>query len=245
MEGAFLMGRKSKHTVKQKVKACEDYLKGCKSVIMIANELGVAERTIYQWTKVYQSLGADAFLPSKTNNHYPKEFKLDVVKEFFEGNLTFEDLALKVNISRSVVRSWIKKYNNGDELKDYDPRSEVYYMKSRKTTFDERLKIVKYCLDHDQQYKLAADKYNIPYANVFHWTKKYLEEGEIALTYKQIGRPSKNVAETKELTELDKMTIKYEAEKARADRFERANIALKKKQQIRQKLIRASLKLGS
>lgn len=239
------MGRKSKHTVKQKVKACEDCLNGYKSLSMIANELGVAERTIYQWEKIYQSLGADAFLLSQTNNHYSKEFKLDVVKEYLGNYLSVEDTAIQLNLNYSVVRSWIRKYNNGNKLKDYDPRSEVYHMKSRKTTFDERLEIVKYCLDHDQQYKLAADKYNIPYANVFHWTKKYLKEGESALKYNRIGRPYKNAKENEELTELDKMTIKYEAEKARADRFERANIALKKKQQIRQKLIRDSLKLGS
>jgi len=239
------MGRKNKYTIKQKVRACEDYLNGYKSANMIGNELGSGGRAVYRWVKAYQSLGADVFLPSKTNNNYSKEFKLDVVKEYLENNLTAEDLALKVNVSRSVVGSWIRKYNKGDELKDYDPRSEVYHMKSRKTTFDERLEIVQYCLDHDQQYKLAADKYNIPYANVFHWTKKYLEEGKSALTYKKTGRPSKSAKKTEEQTELDKMTIKYEAEKARADRFERANIALKKKQQIRQKLIRDSLKSGN
>jgi transposase-like protein len=211
------MGRKSKYTIKQKIKACEDYLNGYKSAHMIGNEIGANVRLINHWAKIYQSLGADAFLPTQTNNHYSKEFKLDIVKEYLGNYLSVEDTAIQLNINRSVVRSCIRKYNKGDELKDYDHRSEVYHMKSRKTTINERLEIVKYCLDHDQQYKLAADKYNIPYANVFHWTKKYLEEGESALKYKQIGRPSKKSKANKKLTELDKMTIKYETEKARAD----------------------------
>ena len=40
-------------------------------------------------------------------------------------------------------------------------------MKSRKTSFEERLEIVKYVLDNNNDYKDAADKYGVPYANIY------------------------------------------------------------------------------
>ena len=51
-------------------------------------------------------------------------------------------------------------------------------MNSRKTTFEERLEIVNYVLANDNDYKGAADKYSVPYANVYNWVKKYNEFGE-------------------------------------------------------------------
>ena len=82
-------------------------------------------------------------------------------------------------------------------------------MKSRKTTLEERLEIVKYVLDNNNDYKGAADYYNVPYANVYNWVKKYLSSGEDGLSDKR-GRPSdkeiqelnKQAANTKMLTRL-------------------------------------------
>ena len=109
-------------------------------------------------------------------------------------------------ISPSVVRNWIKKYNEG-ELKEYTPCPEVYSMKSRKTTFEERIQIVKWVLDNNNDYKGAASQYAVPYSLVYQWTKKYLEKGKDALKDSR-GRPSSN--EHKELTELEKKDIEIE-----------------------------------
>jgi len=45
------------------------------------------------------------------------------------------------------------------ELKDYDPNPEVYMADTLKTTFKERLEIVKYRLVHDRDIKETAAKY--------------------------------------------------------------------------------------
>ena len=72
---------------------------------------------------------------SNTSKSYTKEFKEQVIKEYLLGGISFSDLANNYNISTSeVVRRWVLKYNNGMEIKDYNPKSEVYAMKSRKTT---------------------------------------------------------------------------------------------------------------
>ena len=45
---------------------------------------------------------------------------------YFAGEGSLVDIAIKYEIpSYSTVRSWIKKYNNLEELKDYDPKPEV------------------------------------------------------------------------------------------------------------------------
>ena len=122
-----------------------------------------------------------------------------------------EALANKYNISSDeIVRQWILKYNSGIEIKDYNPKGDVYTMKSRKTTFEERLEIVNYILSNDNDYKGAADKYTVPYASVYNWVKKYNECGEEGLKDGR-GRPTSNFPK-KELTLEEKQAIEIRKE---------------------------------
>ncbi len=50
-------------------------------------------------------------------------------------------------------------------------------MKSQKTTFEERLEIVKWVIAHDMSNKEAANKFANNYANIYKWTKAYLANG--------------------------------------------------------------------
>lgn len=50
-------------------------------------------------------------------------------------------------------------------------------MKSRKTTFEERLEIVKWVIENNMSHKDAADKYSITYALVYKWTRAYIDKG--------------------------------------------------------------------
>lgn len=62
------------------------------------------------------------------------------------------------------------KYNSHEELKDYNPRGEVSMTESRrKTTLEESIKIVEWCLDHDKSYKDAESEFNVSYAQVYQW----------------------------------------------------------------------------
>ena len=53
--------------------------------------------------------------------------------------------------------------------------------KGRKTALEERQDIVAYCLEHDREYKLEAEHFNVSYYQVYQWVKKYEEQGEIGL----------------------------------------------------------------
>lgn len=92
-------------------------------------------------------------------------------------------LAVKYNVpSHPRILSWVHLYNANMELKDYLPASEVYMADSRrKTSIQERLEIVLYCIEHDLNYKKAARVFNVSYSQVYAWVGKYQADGETGL----------------------------------------------------------------
>ena len=124
------MGRKAKYAKEQKVKACEDYLNGRKSAEQIRLELNMEKygaRLVRKWAKSYRLNGHLIFDHKSTNNKYTKEFKEMIVQEYLLGHGSSEDLAAQYGICQdNTVSSWVRKYNSHIELKDYDPKPEVY-----------------------------------------------------------------------------------------------------------------------
>lgn len=221
------MGRKPKYSFEQKIKACEDYLSGKQSITNIANDIGMKETEldqIYAWIKMYNINGVDAFIPRKNNNSYSKEFKEKVVKEYLEGKESVLELCSKYNLrTTSILRSWIKRYNNHIELKDYDPKPEVYMIKSTKKTYEEKIEIVKYCLEHNKDIKGTASIYGCNYAQLYQWIAKYEKLGEEGLIDKR-GRRK----EESQLTELEKANRKITQLEKEKEEFRKKYELLKK-----------------
>ncbi len=96
-------------------------------------------------------------------------------------------------------------------------------MKSRKTTKEEKIEISKWCIDNNNNYKKAAIKFNLKYAQVYSWVKKYKEKGEDAF---DDNRGQRKVDE--ELSIEEKLKRENEALKKRALELERENELLKK-----------------
>lgn len=95
------MSRKSKYTLEQKVKACEEYLSITKSASQIAKELKMTKNgksQIIERTKKYREIGAEDFIPTNKNSSYTKEFKLMVVQEYNSGLGSIESLTNKYRI---------------------------------------------------------------------------------------------------------------------------------------------------
>ena len=103
------------------------------------------------------------------------------------GEGSVDEIVAKYNISsREVLRNWIKRYNANKELKDYDPKREVYMAEARrKTTLKERKEITEYCIAHGEDYKGTAALYDVSYSQVYNWVRKYLSEGEEGLVDKR------------------------------------------------------------
>ena len=230
------MERKTKYSKELKLETVKRYLKG-ESNISLCNEYRIPYRkgkTIISWANKYVALGESAFDESHINKSYSKELKERVIKEYLDGKDSLEGIANRYNISSvSIVINWVKKYNEGIEIKDYNPKGDVYTMKSRKTAFEERIEIVRYVLTNNLDYKGAADKYTVPYASIYQWVKKYNELGEDGLKDGR-GRPSSNV--NKELSIEEKQAIEIERLKKELERQKMINEVLKKNVEIRKRM---------
>src|SRR5699024_246365 len=108
--------------------------------------------------------------------------KVSQYQEHLEKGTPTTELARRYNIpAHETVRQWIIKYTKGKGIKIYSPKPEVYTMKSRNVTHDEKVKIVKDCLANGLSYKETAEKYRVPYNNVYSWVRKYKEHGSTGL----------------------------------------------------------------
>jgi transposase-like protein len=83
----------------------------------------------------------------------------------------------------------------------------------RKTNYDERVEIVKYCIEHQNNYAKTAQKYQVSYQQVYTWTSKYEKDGVEALLDKRGKR--KNEDQMSELERLKAQNKLLEAQNHR------------------------------
>ncbi len=173
-----------KFTAEKKIEIIEAYQSGKVSRSQLRAVYGMNPDTIYKWISRYEANGIAAFARGNGNTSYSREFKIQCVKAYLRGEGSLNEIVGKYNISSQwVLRSWIQRYNANKELKDYDPKREVYMADARrKTTLEERKEITEYCIAHGKDYKGTAALYDVSYNQVYNWVKKYLSEGEEGLT---------------------------------------------------------------
>ena len=174
---------RAKYTEEEKIQAAIDYLNGRGSYQSLAEAIGAGKTTVKSWVRKYRAHGKAGFSRGTGNNRYTKAFKMMCVEAVLRGEGSVNEIVAKYNISSdSVLRSWIMRYNANMELKDYEPRREVYMAEARrKTTLEERKEIVEYCVAHGNDYKGTAALYDVSYSQVYSWVRKYQESGEEGL----------------------------------------------------------------
>lgn len=183
----------SKYSAELKIAACEDYFSGNLSHKEICYKYGIHynEKTsvsmLNKWIARYRVQGRDAFLKAKGNSYYTSQQKMLIVKDYLDGNGSFIEIAAKHGVaSDNTVREWVLLYNANRELKDYNPKREVYMAEARrKTTIEERKEIVEYCLSHNRDYKGTASLYGVSYSQVYSWVRKYDAAGDQGLSDKR------------------------------------------------------------
>ena len=174
------MSRKSKINPIEKVKIVERYLNGEIGIRQAGRELGVAYQSIQKWISIYKCKGPTGLLDQPQNIHYSKELKMSAVNDYLNRKGSLQDICTKYGIrSTKQLSDWTKVYNSGRILKTSTGGS--YMRKARKTTLDERLKIVTYCLANDKNYGEMALKYNCSYQQVRNWVKRYEKMGQKGL----------------------------------------------------------------
>ncbi|MDU5925101.1 MAG: transposase [Finegoldia magna] len=145
---------------------------------------------------------------------YNTEFKMKVVKEYLEGNVSYKNLAKKYSIpDKSNIRRWVNAY----ESQGYDglkvSRTNNNY------SFDFKLNVVNLYLTGEMSYQSLANELKINNPSIIAiWVKEFREEGIEGLKPKKRGRPSimpntdknknlknKNSKTKEELSEVEKL----------------------------------------
>ncbi|AKA72129.1 helix-turn-helix domain-containing protein [Clostridium scatologenes] len=222
------MGRKEKFLSYEKLNAIEDYLSGKRSISQICRDMKIYNTSFYEWLQRYKMFGAEALTNVKKNKYYPETVKQQAVKDYLDGRTSLREICRQYEISsNSILRQWIKKYNGHEMIKSHNMRGDKSMTKGRKTTFEERVNIVSFCIANNYNYQIAADKFQVSYQQVYAWVKKYEEYGSESLSDQRGKRKSPN-----EMSETEKLAVQLKLLEAENNRLKMENDFLKKLDEI-------------
>jgi transposase len=224
------MGRKNKILVELKLKAVKEYLYGETTLEKISCKYGVGTSTFRGWLLKYKSTGSNGF-GLKHNNRYTEEFKINVVKSYLSGEGSYTELAIKYKIpSHGTVIKWVSLYNSHERLNNYKIGESPIMTKGRKTTYEERIEIVKYCIENNNNYAETSQKYQISYQQVYSWISKYNKGGVDVLQDNRGKRKLEN-----EMSELEKLRAQNKLLEAENKRKQMEIDFLKKLEEIKRR----------
>ena len=223
------MSRKPKIDFETKIKSVEMYLNGEKGPMAICEMIGVGKTAFYEWIHKYEKYGAEGLKTSSKNTFYSNEVKILAINDYISGKGSLEDIALKYNLSsRRSLQNWIMKYNNNHNInRSHNRREDKIMIKGRKTTYDERIEIVAFCIENNDNYQLTSNKYNVSYQQVYTWVRKYKANGQESLIDNR-GK-SKTV---EPMSDSQKLMAQIKLLEAKNKRLEMENDFLKKLEEV-------------
>ena len=178
----------SKTSPEKKLQLVKQYLAGSFGLVKGARLGNVDQSTFRSWVSKYRSEGDAAFVHTDRRRQYPIELKLAAAKDIIDGNGSYYEICRKYNIRcKDVLHRWVKIYNSHGTFQTYSGGSCM--TKSRKTTFEERVEIARFCLANSKNYGLAAQKFNVSYEQARRWTLRFCEMGEAGLEDRR-GKPT-------------------------------------------------------
>ena len=222
------MSYRHKYTYEEKEKIVVEYQNGVHGFRELCRIYGMAEQALKDWIRLYETFGAEGLQTGRTATHYSKEEKQGAVQAYLAHELPIKEILKKYKIrSATQLRRWIKKYNGHEELKSSGTGGSVIMTKGRKTTFDERVEIVQYCITHDHNYAETATKYSVSYQQARSYTVKY-ETGGIDALQDRRGRTKP----MEEMSELERLRAENRILRAEKERVEMEVSFLKKLDEI-------------
>ena len=99
--------------------------------------------------------------------------------------------------------------------------------KGRKTTQEERTKIVAFCIEHNYDYGLTVETYKVSYQQIYAWVRKY-EEGGVDKLKDNRGRTKP----VEEMSEIEKLKAEMKILEAKNRQLEIENEFIKKLQEL-------------
>ena len=95
--------------------------------------------------------------------------------------------------------------------------------KGRKTTLEERIEIVAYCIENGKDYPKTIEKYGVSYQQIYSWIRKYEEKGVDGLCD---GRGRTKPFD--EMNEVERLKAENRLLRAQIEEKEMENLLLKK-----------------
>ena len=222
------MAFKHKFSYEEKVKIVSEYINGTYGFVEICNRYNINQGSLKDWKRLYDTFGWSGLKTGSKESHYSKETKESAVRDYLSHELSFPEILKKYQIrSGTQLRRWIKKYNGHEELKSSGTGGNLIMTKGRKTTFDERIEIVQYCIAHDHNYAETSEKYQVSYQQARNYTVKYESKGVEALRDNRGKRKSLDT-----MTELEKLRAEVKILRAEKERAEMEVAFLKKLDEI-------------
>ena len=205
-----------KYTYDEKAKILVEYQTGVHGFRELCRIYGISQQSLKDWIRLYETFGMEGLKTVSSATNYSRETKQAAVQEYLAHKLPVKEILKKYQIrSETQLRKWIKKYNGHEELKASRTGGTTVMTKGRKTTFDERVEIVQYCIAHDHNYAETAGKYDVSYQQARNYTIKY-EAGGVEALQDRRGR-AKPQDEMSELERLRAENRLLRAEKERAE----------------------------
>ena len=203
MKGAIFMG-KAKYSVEEKLAWVTRILSNEITPTQAAKMSGINDMAIIDWLRLYEVEGIQGLVSQSHNRSYPVELKRMAVEEYLAGGISLRQICKKYKVrDKTQLRDWIKRYNSG---KDFGRKMSggSRMKKTRKTSQEERIQIVKACMERGFDYGATALEYKVSYHQVYTWVQKYKELGEAGLE----DRRGIRTASQTPRTEVEELRIK-------------------------------------
>ena len=196
-------------------------------------QYGIYGSTIRLWRELYKRDGLDGLEERHIWTRYSAKTKQQAVEAYLNGKGSLVEISNRFGLrSDKQLRDWIKKfqYNGTNKSLMATPSRRQVRIMSRKTTFEERIKIVEYVTAGKHSYSQASEHFNVSYQQVRAWVLKSKDGGYTAL---KDGRGRTKPVE--EMTEVERLKLENRQLKAQLKEQEVMELFAKKFRELQNK----------
>jgi len=196
-------------------------------------QYGIYGSTIRLWRELYKRDGLDGLEERHIWTRYSAKTKQQAVEAYLNGKGSLVEISNRFGLrSDKQLRDWIKKfqYNGTNKSLTATPSRRQVRIMSRKTTFEERIKIVEYVTAGKHSYSQASEHFNVSYQQVRAWVLKSKDGGYTAL---KDGRGRTKPVE--EMTEVERLKLENRQLKAQLKEQEVMELFAKKIRELQNK----------
>ncbi|MGH1034987.1 IS3 family transposase [Bacillus cereus] len=194
------------------------YKKGDYTIKELCEKYQVTKYSFKEWMKRFEQYGIEGLQKPLSWKQYSKEVKEIAVMEYLSGRYSQYEIIRRHEISsRTVLQRWVKHYNSHRELKDTSKGKMRSMTKKRTTSWEERIQIVRYCLENEKNFQMTAETYDVSYQQVYQWVKKYNNGGDEALKDRRGRKKEEQELSPEEKVKLEMKKLERENERLRAE----------------------------